>query len=200
VSPVAPGVFGGPYAFTVGRSFWQDVLRIDSPDRTGQTGWVTVAFTIDGSINGSGGTQVEDIHYRFLWGAANTVYDPFSGELVRGPGILNNQRLHTFPFRFGEPFAMSITIEARVGSVLDQPGQAEVDLAHTQTWGGFQSVTDGAGVALPFTTTSTSGADFSQPITAIPEPGVAGLFVASCAAWRYAGAAGAKDRFGLAPR
>jgi hypothetical protein len=171
VSPVAPHpIYFDMYSHTECASYWQDVVQIDSPGLTGQIGWVTVAFTIDGSTSSGGSTQIEDIRYRFSYGEANSVYDSEVGELVRGVGILNNQRTHQIPFVFGTPFSMALTISARVGSLLDVPGQAIVNLSHTQTWGGFLSVTTGAGETVSYTTSSASGTNFSQPILSMPEP------------------------------
>lgn len=171
VSPVASPPFQfGIYSLTECASYWQDVVQIDSPGLTGQIGWATVAFTINGSTSSSGSTQIEDIAYRFFYGEANSVYDSEVGELVRGVGILNNQRTHQILFIFGTPFSMALTVSARVGSLLDEPGQALVDLSHTQTWGGFLSVTTDAGETVSYTTSSASGTDFSQPILSMPEP------------------------------
>ncbi len=113
---------------------------------------------------------MDETYYRFYTVAADFTDDASTGERVDGVGIFNNQRVHETVFRFGEPFSMTLTLGARVSSFLDQPGQAEVDAAHTQRWDGFLGVTCDQGGAVLYTTTSNSGADYSQPMAVVPEP------------------------------
>ena len=135
-------------------------------------------FTITGATTTSGSGYVYDLRYRFAYGTAT--YDAGVSALVTGTGFLNTEQIQPFFFTFGTPFTLALTIGAAVEVNNAFPGSASIDLSHTQTWGGLQGVSDGAGNTVPYTVTTSAGAvTYSQAI--VPEPATA-LFVALGAA------------------
>ena len=71
------------------------------------------------------------------------------------------------------------TIAASAGSY-GYSSSSTADLSHTAEWGGFVEVRDSSNnLVSSYSFSSASGADFTKPIQAVPEPGTCALLVLS---------------------
>ena len=162
---------------------FHDVLTIDSPGLTGQSGSVVMSYDVEGK-NTSTGTSAYDPSSELYGGSAQTtvvqrfgpVYPDYTYDVVFNDGNEAHwgaigQHRAVVPFTFGSPFPISLRITAAATIHILSDLVATSDFEHTVLWGGLGAVTDGSGNAVQYSLSSGSGHDWTQPSTeAVPEP------------------------------
>lgn len=177
---------------------WRDDWFFTSPTKAnGSPGFVTVRFTIDGTlaVTSNGSPQDPFSSFDNYYGHISYTFGTNIGtgenarETIRyngtrqGAPFLGIEQSITLPFTYGVPLEnVELRIQANVFVQGQQRSPTEfftnefvADGEHTATWGGFGLVTDGSGNPVnDFSFTSGSGTNYSQ---AVPEPGAAILLL-----------------------
>lgn len=162
--------------WSAGRASFADDVIIDAPGLTGQTGTLTVKFTITGELTSSSlrTPQTYDnsakAEFSFRVDGNQKSYGSrrvtSSGDVFGGnKGFLNQEQSVTFGFVYGTPFEIMLEIIARSDAYGDGGGDTSADLENTATWGGFGAVKDKNGTIITaYTVSSTSDFDYSQAL------------------------------------
>ena len=208
----APGSgFFGIYAANT--AYFRDDFLFESTGRAGTTGTVQIKFTVDGSlavqrnstqgyVAGIDSTVRATADYTFKAGTngpsfskneslRTAVYAASQGVSAHtGSLFLGIEQTYTVPFTFGATLeGVELRINTHAQSI-GRPGfssSALADLSHTANWGGFGEVRDAGGnLVNDYTFTSASGFNYTQSITAVPEPSslLLGMIGCSALAWR----------------
>jgi len=184
---VLPRSSSSPYAaFGTSTASFQDDFLIDAPGLTGTAGTVTVRFTIDGSLSlekyGSAAYSASQsstyAQATYAIGVGIGATDVTASQRLRydgstsGTPFLGVEQQYVLNFIFGttvNDFTLRITTSAAAaGEGSTYLSTATADLSHTAVWGGFVEVRDSNNnVVNGYSFSSSSGADFTQPI---PEP------------------------------
>jgi hypothetical protein len=163
---------------------WRDDVTVDSPGLTGQIGLVEGAVFLEGFIDLTGsadGTLTVDFSSTRGSSSAKHVQcfgeAPCEGQLL--PLFFSESVPIAFGVTFGEPGFFLVSLSTNIGrnSISTAPGTADLDFSGTATWSGIQQVTVG-GSPVPFTITSESGTDWTEPV---PEPAQAAMLLAGAA-------------------
>jgi hypothetical protein len=163
---------------------FRDSRITDAPGRTGQQGFVTVRYTVTGSVSlaappapaGSGISQSYADAYTSIRLNGTLIAERNQKQSADGnptcgsipcTNYLGVQQTVTYPVTFGTPYDFEVFITSRptLRSYPGFSGLATVDLGHTMTWGGIASVTDAGGNPITnFTDISASGTNYVTPI------------------------------------
>lgn len=200
------GYFG---IFASNSAYFRDDFLFESAGRAGTTGTVQIKFTVDGTlavarnssqgyVSGIDSTVRANADYTFKGGTNGPAFS--KSESLRtdayataqgvaahtGSPFLGIEQTYTIPFTFGtvlEGVELRINSNAQAIGRPDFSSSAVADLSHTANWGGFGELRDASGTLLTdYTFTSGSGFDFTQSITAVPEPSSMILGMIGCSA------------------
>ncbi len=189
-----PAYFG---VFSMNTASFRDDFLFESIGRAGTAGTVQVKFTIDGNLAvsrtsdqgyqaGIDSTVRASASYTFSTGLNRASYSKTESLVTSvyaategisehgGSPFLGIEQTYTVPFTFGttlEGVGLSIDTLARSIGRPNFASSALADLSHTANWGGFGEVRDANGnLVTDYTFTSSSGFNYTQSITAVPEP------------------------------
>ena len=173
-----------------GSAWFDDMLTIDAPGLTGQTGMTQMTMILDGLISeavpGNEQASSADALVDFEFSASSSQGNPTTGVSYGD----NNERdninvnheyyLLDVPFVFGEPFEISARLETKANTQqANFPGNTSAisAFAQTATWQGIEEVLDSGGQpVLDYSVSSDSLTDYRGPI-GIPEPSAVVLLV-----------------------
>ena len=168
---------------------WVDMLTLTPLNAAdiGKSAQLNFAIQADGTLAGQLGSD-------FSWNSgAGLGIKPYvnDGSLPAGPGaefFVGGQGQNNFPYNqtvnqqvgfsatitLGTPFELGVFARAIAGNASSggvyQFNDATVDFSNTLSWAGITALTLG-GNAAPYTLSSASGIDWTQPYTAaVPEP------------------------------
>lgn len=175
---------------------WVDNLTLNPVNAAdvGKTASFTFAMDVQGTLAGQGapGTYsfnsgaslgirpyVNDLSltgpvFQFFVGGQGQNYDPYNQ-------TVNQVVSFTTDITLGSPFELGIFARALAGNASATGGapyavsEATVDFSNTISWSGISSVTMN-GTPVPYTLSSTSGIDWTQPYAPVPVPAGIVLF------------------------
>lgn len=181
-------VNGGGVTFLSATAKFRDNRITNAPGREGQSGFVTIKYTVTGSrslqapFNTSLQPGISESDAAFYI-RGNDPSQPLlerhdriraNGDTSCGSGdctpYLNVEQTFTYPVTFGTAYDFRVDLVARVvlWNYNGFFGNGTVNLGHTMTWGGIVSVTDSSGNPITnYTDTSASGTNYMLPITPV---------------------------------
>jgi hypothetical protein len=185
----------GAYPVAEATGGWVDMLTLHplNPAQIGQSASFSFVIDVGGTLAGQGINDSFNSLARF--GIAPYINDasfaagPASSFSVQGQGQMGfryNQtvdQLVTFTtlVTLGTPFELGVFARAAAGNAsygsLAVFSEATVDFMNTITWAGISALTLN-GNPVPYTLTSASGIDWTQPYAPVPEPTTWALWAA----------------------
>lgn len=181
----APGPGGAEYGYV--QAEWNDVLLFDAPGLSGQQGFATLHYQIDGTFDAGGpsGSSADYVQISLNVNAHDTYRNidstdaPFfkcdASGVLGGTNFLNSPRSLDVSFTYGQPLTLRFWIGIDLRGYYEDGSYAIADLSHTATWEGITDIEDSNNAPVQnYTFSSDSGTNFLNPI---PEPSVTALFV-----------------------
>ncbi len=167
-------------------SEWNDVLLFNAPGLTGQQGFATLHYQIDGSYDvyqsGSDTDYAKFSLYIRAYDAnlnISSVEDrafAYQGDgVLTNPSFLNAPRTLSISFTYGEPLTLQFKLRTEARAYYQNGSHAVADLSHTATWEGITDIEDSSHNAVTNSSLSSdSGTNYMNPV---PEPSLAAFLV-----------------------